>query len=89
MGGRVKVFQFAVVVVRAAGFFLFLTGLLRLLVAIAASWGKVGLVYWQTYLATVVLPPVVLALAGLVVLLLARPIGRFLARGLENAKADG
>ncbi|MBC2601450.1 hypothetical protein [Puniceicoccus vermicola] len=83
-----KVFQFSVVVVRLAGLILFLSGLLRLLTAIAASWGKVGLVYWQTFLLTVVLPPVILALAGLIVLLLARPIGRFLARGLESAETD-
>tara|TARA_R100000027_G_scaffold1897_4_gene2105 strand:+ start:17300 stop:17563 length:264 start_codon:yes stop_codon:yes gene_type:complete len=83
--GAVKVFQFSVVLVRFAGLILFIGGLLQLLTAIAASWGKVGLVYWQTFLLSVVLPPVVLALAGLVVLLLARPLGRFLARGLESA----
>ncbi len=83
-----KVFPFAVVAVRGAGFFLFLGGLLQLLVGIAASWGKVGLVYWQTFLLTVVVPPVVLALGGLVILLLARPIGRFLAHGLDGVESD-
>jgi hypothetical protein len=84
----VKVFQFSVVLVRFAGLTLFIGGLLRLLTAIAASWGKLGLVYWQTFLLTVVLPPVMFALAGLVLLLVARPIGRFLARGLESSDSD-
>ncbi|MGE9291910.1 MAG: hypothetical protein ACQKBT_13000 [Puniceicoccales bacterium] len=83
-----KVFQFSVVVVRLAGLLLFVGGLLQLLTAIAASWGKVGLVYWQTFLLTVVLPPMILALAGLILLLLARPVGRFLARGLDSGQAD-
>lgn len=86
--GVVKVFQFSVVVVRLAGLLLFVGGLLQLLTAIAASWGKVGLVYWQTFLLTVVLPPMILALAGLILLLLARPVGRFLARGLDSGQAD-
>lgn len=80
----VKVFSFAVVVVRLVGLLIFLAGLLQLLMGIAASWGKVGLVYWQTFLITVVLPPAVLALGGLLLLVVALPVGRFLVRGLED-----
>lgn len=84
MDRSVRVLPFAVVLVRFVGLLLFLAGLLQLLTAIAASWGKVGLVYWQTFLLTVVLPPLIWALAGLVLVVLAVPIGRFLARGLES-----
>jgi len=85
MDEDVKVLSFSVVLVRFVGLVVFVGGLLQLLTAIAASWGKVGLVYWQTFLLTVVLPPVLWALGGLVLLLLAVPIGRFLARGLEES----
>jgi hypothetical protein len=74
--------SFAIVIVRAAGLFSFLGGCLWLVASVAGSWGKVGLVYWQTFLLTVVLPPVLLAVAGALLLWLGAPLGRFLARGL-------
>lgn len=73
----------SVLLVRFLGFAGILFGAGSLVAGLAASYGKVGLVYWQTFLLSVLLPPVLLILGGLVLLLLARPVARLLARGLE------
>ena len=73
----------AVLLLRFAGLLLFLGGLVILAADVLASWGKVGLVYWRTFLMTVVIPPILGALLGLVLLLLSKPLGSFLAKGLE------
>jgi len=76
------------VVTRLLGLLLFVGGLLHLLVGIAGSWGKIGLVYWQTFLTMVILPPVLWSLAGLLLLLLAVPVARFLSRGLDRVDTE-
>ncbi|MEM0966061.1 MAG: hypothetical protein AAGJ81_07945 [Verrucomicrobiota bacterium] len=74
----------AVLVIRLIGLYSILEGVLQGLTGVAASWGKIGLVYWQTFLVTVVLPPTILVLAGVLILFFSGPLGRLLARGLEQ-----
>jgi len=84
----VNAVQFAVVTVRIFGFVIVVLGLFQLLSSLAATFGKIGLVYWQTFLLTVVLPPVIWLAGGLLIVLLARPIGRLLSCGLGEKKPD-
>jgi len=74
----------AILLVRVTGFLLCGGGILTLCASVAASWGKVGLVYWETFLLTVVLPPVLFAAAGLILWGVAGPVGRRLAKGLDS-----
>ncbi len=76
----------AILLVRLAGFLLCGGGILTLCASVAASWGKVGLVYWETFLLTVVLPPALFAAAGFALWALAGPVGRRLARGLDSGE---
>ncbi len=75
----------AILLLRLTGFLLAGGGILTLCASIAASWGKIGLVYWETFLLTVVLPPALFAAAGLVLWAVAGPLGRRLAKGLDSA----
>lgn len=75
----------AILLVRLTGFLLCGGGILTLCSSVAASWGKIGLIYWGTFLVTVVLPPLLFATAGLILWALAGPLGRLLAKGLDSA----
>jgi hypothetical protein len=69
---------------RVAGLLVALFGLVRLVAGVVGSWGRIDLIYWETFLRTVVLPPALWILAGLVLGLLSRRLGRWIGRGLEQ-----
>lgn len=69
---------------RVAGLLVALFGLVRLVAGVVGSWGRIDLIYWETFLRTVVFPPVLWILAGLVLGLLSRRLGRWIGRGLEE-----
>lgn len=72
----------SILLLRLLGFLTALYGLVYLVAGVLASFGKVGLVYWQTFLITVILPPLLWILLGLALLFFARYLGRWLAKGL-------
>lgn len=78
----------AVLLVRLTGFLSVAGGALFLVSGVLASWGKIGLVYWQTFLLTVVLPPLLFIAGGLVLWGLARPLSGLLAAGLGDPRAE-
>ncbi len=82
---RVSSKSLAVLLLRLGGVLLLLGGLFTLAADVFASWGKVGLVYWRTFLTTVVVPPILGSLLGLILILFSRPLGSLLAKGLEDS----
>lgn len=78
--------KLGVLLVRAMGLFLLVVGVWLLVSGLIQSWGRESLVYWGSYLRAEVLPPSLLVLAGVGLLLFARPLGRAcLARGLGTS----
>ena len=74
---------------RIAGLLFFLLGLVRLGTGMVGSWGRIDLIYWETFLRTVVFPPVLWMLAGVLLGLLSRRLGRWIGRGLEEDSPGG
>jgi len=87
--GNVSAKTLAVLLVRIAGLLCLLGGIFLLVADVLASWGKVGLVYWRTFVTTVVIPPILGSLFGLILLLLSKPLGFLLVGGLEDLRAPG
>lgn len=69
---------------RLAGLLAILFGLVRLANGVVGSWGRIDLIYWETFLRTVVFPPALWILAGLILSLWGRRLGRWIGRGLEE-----
>lgn len=63
---------------------LLLSGLWMLAVALLTGWGKFGWVYWQSFLTNQIVPSLMVAAGGILLWLLARPLGNWLGRGLED-----
>jgi len=74
----------AALLLRVAGLLMVVFGLVRLVAGVVGSWGRIDLIYWETFLRTVVLPPALWVFAGLLLGLLARRVGRWIGRGLEG-----
>ena len=72
----------SILLLRLLGFATALYGLVFLIANVLASFGKIGLVYWQTFLLTVVLPPLLWIVLGIILLIAARRLGRWLSKGL-------
>lgn len=77
----------AVILIRFFALILVLGGLLSLVGDVMTAWGKVGLVYWRTFLLTVVFPPVVQILFGGLILLFSRRLGGLICCGLEDKES--